>query len=98
MENTIQANKIERIAEILKTVAHPTRLSILQMFKVRETITVNEIAAELIVQQPIVSHHLGKMKDKGVLQASREGRTMHYSLTDRHMLNLLDCMENCDLF
>lgn len=98
MVKTLSPEKIERIAEVLKTIAHPVRLSVLEILEQVDSLSVNEIAARVGLEQPLVSHHLGKMKDKGVLNAKREGKMMFYSIADREILNIFTCMEKCDLF
>lgn len=87
---------IEKIAEILKTIGHPMRLEILKIMKQKEPLTVAELMDATGLEQSLLSHHLIKMKDKGVLQSFRDGRNIHYSLNDRTILNLFDCMENCN--
>ena len=45
----------------------------------------------------MMSHHLSKMKDNGVLISEKKGKQVFYSIADRKLLSIFDCMESCDL-
>jgi len=92
----MDAQKLERIADILKCIAHPVRLRVMELLQQQEPRTVSEIRTALGIEQSLLSHHLTKMKDKGILQAVRQGKHIHYQLTDRQLTKLFDCMEKCD--
>ncbi len=92
----ITANKMERIAEILKAIAHPVRLQILSIMQQHESLSVAELMVHTGIEQSLLSHHLIKMKDKGVLTSTRNGRNINYSLVDKSILSLFTCMENCN--
>jgi DNA-binding transcriptional ArsR family regulator len=47
------------------------------------------------VEQSLLSHHLIKMKDKGILDCHKDGQFVYYKLQLREVLSLLDCMEKC---
>lgn len=92
----ITAEKMERIAEIFKAIAHPVRLEILGIMQQHEPLSVAELMDKTGIEQSLLSHHLIKMKDKGVLTSTRSGRNINYGLVDRNILRLFNCMENCN--
>lgn len=96
---SLNTQKIIRVAELLKTIGHPLRLEILEILKQEEPLCVSEIQARLNegVEQSLLSHHLIKMKDKGILTCEKTGMQMQYRLKDRAILDVLDCMENCKI-
>lgn len=96
---TIPIEKLEFIALILKTISHPIRLQIVSVLEINEKLCVNDISKLLNnkIEQSLLSHHLIKMKDKGVLNSKKEGLNVFYSLKIREIINLLDCMENCKI-
>ncbi len=102
MENTSfytnpkEAEKLERIASILKTVAHPIRLAIIHMLEQYPRLSVNEICEKLGTEQSLTSHHLQNMRLKGILSAKRDGRNMLYSLKERDVSLIIECLENCN--
>jgi len=94
--NQVEAEKLERIAFILKTVAHPLRLAIIHQLEVHTRLSVSEICESLGSEQSLTSHHLQNMKVKGLLSAKREGRKIFYSLKERDISLIIECLENCN--
>lgn len=91
----INKEKFEKAAYILKAVAHPTRLAIIQLLDAQENLMVNEICETLKCEQSLISHHLINMKLRGILQSHKDGLNVYYSLKEREITNLLTCIENC---
>ncbi|MBK6950044.1 MAG: helix-turn-helix transcriptional regulator [Haliscomenobacter sp.] len=89
------AEKLERIAFILKTVAHPLRLGIVHLLEQYPQLSVTQICDMLGSEQSLTSHHLQTMRLKGVLSVKRDGRSMLYSLKERDVSLIIECLENC---
>ncbi len=96
MKTTSQAQKLEKAAIILKTVAHPARLAIINMLRKKKKMSVNEIVEALEIEQSLTSHHLKNMKLRGILACEREGQQMFYSLKEKDVAKIIDCIENCN--
>jgi DNA-binding transcriptional ArsR family regulator len=96
--NNIKINKekYEKAAYILKAVAHPTRLAIIQLLEQEDGLSVNEICEALDCEQSLISHHLINMKLRGILQSNKDGLNMYYSLKEHEVTKILACIENCD--
>jgi DNA-binding transcriptional ArsR family regulator len=62
-----------------KALADPTRRRILVLLRDRDR-TAGEIAAEFPMAFASVSHHLGALKEAGLVLAEREGQHIRYSL------------------
>ena len=62
-----------------KALADPTRRQILTMLRDKDR-TAGDIAAELPIAFASVSHHLGALKDAGLVLAERDGQHIWYSL------------------
>lgn len=92
----INKEKLEKAAYILKTVAHPTRLAVVDLLRFNERLSVNEIAEILEVEQSLLSHHLTTMKLKGILRSEKEGQSVFYSLKEKDVPKLIECIEHCD--
>ncbi len=56
-----------------------TRLRILHLL-VGSEVCVCDLAAQLDVTQPLLSHHLKTLREVGLVRARRDGRWTHYSL------------------
>ncbi len=94
----ISEEKLEMVAFVLKTIAHPTRIAIVHLLRENPRLTVNEICESLGgVDQSLCSHHLSNMKLKGVLGCQRDGRHMYYFLKLKEVTKVIDCIENCEV-
>ncbi|MFD2514952.1 ArsR/SmtB family transcription factor [Pontibacter locisalis] len=94
----VDQQKLDRAAYVLKCVAHPVRISIIDLLEQRERLTVSELQAVLQIEQSLLSHHLTNMRDKGIVDTQREGKKMHYFLTDTTITNIIDCIKGCKTF
>jgi len=96
MENLgLTAENLERASEMLKAIAHPVRISIIECLEKEGRLTVSQIHSLLGIGQATASHHLGIMRDKGILSAKREGKNIYYSLEDDSIKLLLNCIRCC---
>jgi DNA-binding transcriptional ArsR family regulator len=81
----------EHVAEVLKAVAHPVRLQIIELLETTE-MCVGDIVAALGGKQAITSQQLNMMKDKGVLNCRRNGTKVYYRIEDQNVVRLLHCI------
>ncbi len=96
-ERNLDARTLQKIADLLKVISHPVRLQIIELLEERGPICVGDIKSHLNIEQSLLSHHINKMKDKGILKSYRDGRNIYYSLSLWQITKIFDCMENCDL-
>ena len=86
----------ERVAEVLKAVAHPVRLRIVELLVPGE-MCVGDIVRALGEKQSITSQQLNMMKDKGVLTCKRDGAKVYYRIENKNVIRLLDCVyDHCE--
>jgi len=83
----------EHVAEVLKALAHPVRLQIVELLEGGER-CVGEIVEAIGGKQSITSQQLNMMKDKGVLACRREGAKVYYRIKNNNVIGLLKCMYN----
>lgn len=91
----IEADKILLAVNMLKVIAHPIRLAIVDLLSANERMTVLEIQEALNLEQAIASQHLTLMEDKGVLVSEKVSRNKYVSLRYPNMQNIVVCLENC---
>lgn len=72
----------DQAAELLKTIAHPIRLRIILLLTQEPSVNVSTLQEHLQIDQSLVSQHLIKMKDRGLLSSVRRGQQMYYFLAD----------------
>jgi DNA-binding transcriptional ArsR family regulator len=94
--NEEEVEKLERIAFILKTIAHPLRLGVIHLLEQHPRLSVSDICERLDSEQSLTSHHLQNMKLKGILSAKKDGRNVLYSLKERDVSLIIECLENCN--
>lgn len=92
----ISPDKLEKAAYILKTIAHPLRLTIIEYLTVKDELSVSQICELLQAEQSLVSHHLQNLKLKGLLASRKEGVSMYYKLKEKGLIEIIRCVEKCN--
>ena len=93
--NELTVEQLESAANMLRAIAHPTRIAILNFLEDGQKRTVTEIHEKINIEQSTASHHLGILRDKGVLVATREGKNSFYSIRHNKLSTLIDCINTC---
>lgn len=91
----LKIEQLEDAANMLKAIAHPMRIAIISMLEDGAKLTVTEIHQKLQIEQSTTSHHLGILKDKGVLTSRREGKNTYYFLKHDRLSNIIECLSGC---
>lgn len=94
METKVET--LEKAAFILKTIAHPTRLAIIDLLNQHKELPVNEVCRLLEAEQSIISHHLINMKTRGLLKATKAGNSVLYSLKELNLTQIMNCVNKCN--
>jgi ArsR family transcriptional regulator len=89
MRKKIDINSLEAQADVLRAIAHPLRIWIIILLQQHGELTVTEIYEKMDIEQAIASHHLGILKNKGVLRAQRDGKNTNYSLGSSDFYELI---------
>jgi DNA-binding transcriptional ArsR family regulator len=71
------------------------RIAILNLLEGGKKMTVTEIHEVLGMEQAAASHHLGILKDKGVLCSRRDGKNTWYFLKNNIISQVIECVERC---
>jgi DNA-binding transcriptional ArsR family regulator len=91
----LKPEEIERAANMMKAISHPMRLAILGHLGESKRLSVTEIHNLLKIEQSTASHHLGILKDKGILASTRMGKSTHYYLKRENLSKLVRCISEC---
>ena len=83
--------RCELQAGVLKALAHPIRLAIIQFLE-KEERCVCDIVAYVGTSSSNVSKHLGVMKNVGILSDRKEGLSVYYRLNMPCALNFFRCI------
>src|SRR5699024_9631216 len=75
-------NQAERYAELFKVLADSTRLHIQAQLGAGSSgqVTVGELTDILGIAQPMVSHHMKKLTEAGLLERYQQGRTVKHTI------------------
>lgn len=84
---TFQQEKLTVSTELMRALAHPLRLKILEFLDQNKNIQVNQIYNTLKIEQSIASQHLRILKNAGVLIADKDGKYMHYAIDYQRVSN-----------
>jgi ArsR family transcriptional regulator, zinc-responsive transcriptional repressor len=82
---------LARTAQVLKLLAHPHRLKIVEILEAREA-PVHEIVGQMALPQAACSQHLNQMRRVGLVAAARRGREVWYRIADRRSISILNCI------
>lgn len=77
-------------AAILKAVAHPARIVLIDALK-QDDLCVNDLCALLDLDQSVVSRHLAQLKRAGIVGERRQGVKIIHHLACPCILQALDC-------
>lgn len=88
----LSIDDLARMAKVLKLLAHPYRLKIIDILESEESAPVHRLVAALGLPQAVTSNHLKKMLRLGLVECQRQGKEVWYSLGDRRSLTILNCM------
>jgi len=80
-------------ANIIKAMAHPTRLFIVDQLAKRER-CVCELTAMIGADVSTVSKHLSILRNAGIVADEKRGSQVFYALRVRCALNFLSCVES----
>jgi ArsR family transcriptional regulator len=80
-------------AEIVKALAHPLRLEIIDLLKSGKERCVCELVEALEGDQPTVSKHLSLLKSVGLVTSRKDGTKVLYQLRTPCIVNFLECID-----
>ena len=72
--------KLHYSSELMRALAHPLRLRILEFIDRQGAINVNKIYNTLNIEQSITSQHLKILKMAGVVHAEKHGKFVTYEI------------------
>lgn len=76
----IDNDKLHISSELLRALAHPLRLQLLDFIDKNPAINVNKIYNSLRLEQSITSQHLRILRDNRLVEADRSGKYVYYNI------------------
>ena len=93
MQTRFEFPFLEKSTEVLRAIAHPLRLAIIDLLEQHGQLSVTEIYEALQIEQAVASHHLRIMKDRGIVEVTRDGKNSFYSLTDPDYFQIIQTLQ-----
>jgi ArsR family transcriptional regulator, zinc-responsive transcriptional repressor len=90
----VSVDDLARMAQVLKLLAHPHRLKIIDLLESEGDAPVHQLMARLELPQSATSGHLNLMRRIGLVDGARRGKEVWYSIGDRRSLAILNCMRS----
>jgi ArsR family transcriptional regulator len=76
-------------AEFFKALAHPVRITILELLRQGE-LTVGDLQARLAIDPSSTSQQLAVLRSRGIVEGRRVGSNVFYAVRDPAIFKLLD--------
>ncbi|QHI35890.1 putative HTH-type transcriptional regulator YgaV [Kordia antarctica] len=87
------SEEINTMADILKALGHPARLSIMQYLANSPSCICNDLVLELPLAQPTISRHLSELKRVGLIQGQISGKNICYCINPQKWNEVLQHLE-----
>lgn len=90
MEN--REKEYTEISEMLKVMAHPVRLCIINGLIKKGECNVTHMQNCLGKPQSTISQHLQKMRTAGIIESRRDGLEIYYRIKDQNIKNVMEIL------
>ena len=91
---TMPGERVDLTVEVLSALAHPTRLQMVAILRqAAGPVCICDFTAVFDLSQPTISHHMGRLREAGLVEVSRKGIWSYYRLSpllDPRTRTLLD--------
>jgi ArsR family transcriptional regulator len=81
-------------AALLKAVGHPIRLSIILSLQDNHALTVSDLVDLLSIDQPVMSLHLGILRNCNIINAEKLGKQSIYSISNHSIKQIVSVIYN----
>lgn len=88
------SKSINEMAEVLKALGHPARLSIMVYLAEQKSCICNDIVDKLPLAQPTISRHLSELKKVGLIKGNIEGKNICYCINEKTWLKVVEQVNN----
>jgi DNA-binding transcriptional ArsR family regulator len=92
MKKTVDASTLDEhtaahVAELFRAFSDTSRVRIVSVL-VKQKMNVGALAKAVGISESAVSHHLRSLRQMGLVVAQRDGKEVHYSIEDNHIIAL----------
>ena len=92
--NRAERTKYETRAKVLKALAHPTRLKLVDELADHDEVCVCDLTEVVGSDMSTVSRHLAQLKNAGIVESEKHGQMVFYRLRVKCLTSLFSCIES----
>ncbi len=92
--NRAEKTKYETRAKVLKALAHPARLKLVDVLSEHDEVCVCDLTDEIGSDMSTVSRHLAQLRNAGIVESEKNGQMVFYSLRVKCLTSLFGCIES----
>jgi len=82
-KSEIFTDKQNKLATMLKALAHPARIAIIEYLINSKSCICGDLVIELGLAQPTISQHLKELKNAGLIKGTVEGTSVCYCIDEK---------------
>ena len=82
-KSEIFTDEQNQLSTLLKAIAHPARIAILQRIIISNTCICGDLVGELGLAQATISQHLKELKNAGLIKGAIEGNAVCYCIDEK---------------
>jgi len=86
--------KYETRTKVLKALAHPARLKLVDVLAEQDEVCVCELTEVIGMDMSTVSRHLSQLKNAGIVESDKRGQMVFYRLRVKCLKSLFSCIES----
>jgi len=86
--------KTNDMADTLKALGHPARLSIMVYLAEQNSCVCNDIVDKLPLAQPTISRHLSELKRVGLIKGNIDGKNICYCIDEKNWKKVVEQINN----
>ena len=87
-KSEIFSSKQNKLATMLKALAHPARIAIIQHLVKAEACICGDLVEELGLAQATISQHLKELKNVGLIKGCIEGTSVSYCIDEKAWIQI----------
>lgn len=92
--NRVEKAKYETRAKVLKALAQPARLKLVDVLAEHDDVCVCDLTEAVGMDMSTVSRHLTQLKNAGIVTSDKRGKMVFYSLRVKCLRSLFGCIES----
>lgn len=94
-KQNLDPGKLDCMANRLKALAHPIRITIIELLKKNGKMKVGDIQKATKLEQAATSNHLRILKDQQLIASTRDGKNKFYFIREGRLAAIISCIDAC---